>query len=314
MPHTEQQAKVCVSSEDQPERVIELQDCLTIGRSSGNHLVVAHQRASRKHAEIRRVSHGVYKVFDVGSRNGTWVNGQRISGSRELQDGDQIVVGGTTLRFISAVKVHGELTDRTQSTRTMPTMMALRHETVLVLVSDIRNYTGMSEKLPREELQTLLSEWFRENIRIVEGHRGVVDKFIGDAVMAYWVVGDPDDPSPEVNETLRAAREMVALSTRFSEKIQGRFGYADFKIGIGINMGEASIGNVGTGAHQSFTVVGDSVNVAFRLESLTKEKNKQIVVNREVAQWASTTLAFEDLGETQVKGRGEPISILALKL
>jgi adenylate cyclase len=307
-------ATILVFSEDRPETVIELPDILSIGRSSANDLVVNHQRASRKHSEIRHVGQSVYKIVDIGSRNGTWVNGQRITSPRTLEDGDQIQIGGTILHFIQPASQGEDLSDASQSTRTMPTMMAMRRETVIVLVSDIRNYTWMTENLPAEKFQLLVADWFREHIDIIERNSGIVDKLIGDAVLAYWIVKDAGDPSDEVTSTLRSATQVVELSGAYSRKLRDQFDFGDFRVGIGINMGEASIGNVGTGSHQSFTVVGDCVNVAFRLESLTKEKNRPIVLNREVAQWASTTIAFEDLGETRVKGRDEPIAILALNI
>jgi len=79
-------------------------------------------------------------------------------------------------------------------------------------------------------------------------------------------------------------------------------------------MGDASIGNIGTGANQAFTVVGDCVVVAFRLEGLAKEKGHAIILSREVAQWASDAFELRDLGRATVKGRAEPIDILALSL
>ena len=306
-------AMVIVTTEGRTDTVIDLPECLRIGRSSANDLVVDHQRASRFHSEIRYVGRGRYRVFDVGSRNGTWVNGQRVAVSKDLSTGDQITIANICLCFVGTSADGTADAERTHHTLTIPTQIALHDVTVVVLVSDIRDYTSLAADLPREELQTLLSEWFCENIKVIERRGGIVDKFIGDAVMVYWVVKERGNPGPEVNAALEAASEMVALSARFSERFEALFPTSRFLIGIGINLGEASIGNVGTGAHQSFTVVGDCVNVAFRLEDLTKDKNCWVVTSREAAAWAEDRFGLVDLGEAFLRGRKEPVAILGIE-
>jgi len=173
-----------------------------------------------------------------------------------------------------------------------------------------------STQIDRAEFQGFVSEWFGAVIQLVERNAGVVDKMIGDAIMAYWVIQNRDDPGPEVCAVLHAARRAMELSREFSGQFCERFGAGagSFEIGIGINMGDASIGNIGTGANHSFTVVGDCVVVAFRLEGLAKEKGHAIILSREVAQWASDAFELRDLGRATVKGRAEPIDILALSL
>src|SRR5262249_49270286 len=151
-------------------------------------------------------------------------------------------------------------------------------ETVVVLVADIRNYTGMSEVIPSHDFSILIADWFREAGDIVERQGGIVDKFIGDAVMAYWLVAERSHPEPEVDGRRRAARDLVRTSAAFAGRIAGQFPDQTFRIGVGVNLGDAVAGNVGGGGHPSFTIVGDSVNLAFRLESLTKERGCTVVV------------------------------------
>ncbi len=302
-------AKIVVTFEGGPEQVIELADRLTVGRSTTNQLVLEDQKASRNHAEIRHLGGGRYRVSDLGSANGTWLNGRRVTAPRELENGDQLVIGATRLRFVA--QVNAEVQNAVSATGTA---LFLRDEKVVVLVADIRNYTSMSEVLPGRGFSRIVSDWFRQASEIIEKHGGTIDKFIGDAVMAYWVSASRSDPSNEVNAALRTALGLIDRATSFSARLGAEFPGHSFRIGVGLNVGDAMLGNVGTGENQSFTVVGDSVNVAFRLESLTKEKSTPVVVSRSIVDAADRGFGFQDLGLGEVKGRKEPVSIWALEL
>ncbi len=302
-------AKLIVTAEGKPELLIEVTDRLTIGRSPNNELVLDDQKASRSHAEIRHLGGGRYRLSDVGSANGTWLNGRRVTVPKDLEDGDQILIGAVQLRFVAP-----KLAQSRDATASTGTALFMRSELVVVLVADIRNYTGMSEALPNREFSRLISEWFRESSDLIEKHGGVIDKFIGDAVMAYWVAASRSEPAKEVNAALDAAAALIARAAAFSDRISSQFPGNTFRIGVGLNMGDAMLGNVGTGENQSFTIVGDSVNVAFRLESLTKEKGAPVVASRSVTDYASKTYHFRDMGQIEVKGRKEPVSVWALEL
>jgi adenylate cyclase len=306
-------AKLVVSEEGKPELTIELADCLTIGRSPRNDLVLDDQMASRRHAEIRSRGGGMYTLLDAGSANGTWLNGRRLTSPRELADGDVVLIGNVKLRFSAPAIDRGAEPGDDTSTEA-GTGLSLRHETVVVLVTDIRNYTRMSEALPRLEFSLLIADWFRQGSEIVERCGGTIDKFIGDAVMAYWLVRAPADPAREINDALLAARDLIGRAEEFAQRVSAQFPGHAFRIGIGINMGEALVGNVGGGGHPSFTVVGDDVNIAFGLESLTKVKGYCVIVSRKVTEHASKDFEFADLGRAEVKGRTEPLSIWALNV
>lgn len=301
-------AKLIVASENETETVIELGELVTIGRSSTNHVFVDDPDASRRHAEIRRRGQH-YHISDLGSSNGTWLNGRRITVPKNLEDGDLIKIGNTSLRFVAApvaIPLDGTVS---QATRRF-----ISNGRVVVLVADIRNYTAMSEVLPSRELSRLLSDWFRQASDIIERHSGTLDKFIGDAVMAYWVIPPKSNASHEVTLGLSTARDLMTCAGTFSSRMATEFPGYVFRIGVGMNTGDAMLGNVGTGENQSFTVVGDSVNVAFRLEALTKEKKTPVIVSKGVMEAAGSDYQFVDLGEATVKGRKEPISIWALNL
>jgi adenylate cyclase len=300
-------AKLTVTVEGQPDRVIRLETLLTIGRSSSCDLVVDGPEASRNHAEVRLLA-GRYRISDLGSSNGTWLNGRRLTVPRDLENGDEIQVGPVHMRFHAA-----PMAVQPDGTVVPSTRLITRTEHVIVLVADIRNYTGMSEVLPSNECSQLVSRWFREASEIIVNHGGMIDKFIGDAIMAWWKVDSKTDPSKEVNQALQTSTKLLACAAGFSTELSRQFPEHTFRIGIGLNLGDALVGNVGTGENQSFTLVGDSVNVAFRLESLTKERSVPVIVGQGIREHAGAEYNFQDLGEVQVKGRKEPVSIWTIE-
>ncbi len=288
--------------------VVQLAEILTIGRSPANELVLDDPNASRRHAEIRLLDGNRYRLIDMGSSNGTWLNGKRLTVPEDLKDGDQIKIGSVEMHFFAP-----GTTDAADNSLCAGTAIFLRKELVVVLVADIRNFTTMSEQLPVREFSSLISGWFQEASKIVEHNGGTVDKFIGDAIMAFWVATDRSNPASEIEAALETVRGLLERAAGFSREVSGQFPGHAFRIGIGLNMGDAVMGNVGTVRNQSFTIMGDSVNVAFRLESLSKEKGFPAIVGRSIADRAREFHRFVDLGQVEVKGRMEPVSICALQ-
>jgi adenylate cyclase len=301
-------AKLIVTTDKQGQFTIELSDLVTIGRSTSNNVFIDDPDASRHHAEIRRLGNH-YILIDLGSVNGTWLNSRRITIPKDLEDGDQIRIGNGAIRFVAAP---GEI--QVDSTVSQSTRRLISNGHVVVLVADIRNYTAMSETLPSRELSRLLADWFKQASDIIETRNGIIDKFIGDAIMACWVVAARSDAQNQVSQALAASRELLACAGTFSNQFSAEFPDHQFRIGVGLNIGEAMFGNVGTDANQSFTVVGDCVNVAFRLEALTKEKGTAVIVSNGIVESATSDYQFNNLGEAVVKGRKEPISIWSLNL
>ncbi len=303
-------AKLIITTEGQDLQVVEIDERLTIGRSPSNSLVLDEKTASRNHAEIRYLGGRRYRISDLGSANGTWVNKRRITTPRELSDGDQIQIGAVRMRFVAPVTPQISHSKSSIS----GTVLDMRTETVVVLVSDVRNYTTMSEALPNREFSELMTQWFRETTTIIDTNGGTVDKFIGDSVMAYWIAGSKSDPASEVNAALHVAQTFIQSARLFSARISSQFPGYEFDVGVGLNVGSATLCNVGTGEHQSFTAVGDTVNVAFRLEPLSKTMGHHVIVSGEISACASRKYKFQELGETEVKGRQQPVPVFGLLL
>ncbi len=174
-----------------------------------------------------------------------------------------------------------------------------------VLFSDIRNFTTMSEKLSAVELKSMLNEFFTPITGIIFDHNGTIDKYVGDMVMAFW--GAPlDDPEHRTNAVL-AALKMLAkveeLKPLFKEK-----GLPEVNIGVGINSGMMSVGDMGSIYRRSYTVLGDAVNLGSRLEGITKAYGVKLLIGEQTFQGLKGILCRQ-IDKVLVKGKDEPICI-----
>jgi adenylate cyclase len=303
-------AKLIVHTTGEATRTVALRAICTIGRGPDNDLVLEDPRVSRNHALLRQSGDGGYYVVDLGSSNGTFLNGSLVTVPVALKSGDEIQVGDHRLGFTASSATGGQTIPRDLGT-TMGTMAGMKCETIGILVVDIRNYTRLAEAVPPGELSQWVGSWFKEAGRIIERHGGTIDKFIGDAVMAYWRRQGGADPK-YVNGPIRVASELVAFARGYHEKLIAKYSTLGFAIGCGIHIGEAMLGNVGSVARRDFTAIGDCVNVAFRIESLCKELGRPILVSREASEKAGADFDFEDLGPQRVKGKSEAIHVFAL--
>jgi adenylate cyclase len=182
---------------------------------------------------------------------------------------------------------------------------------VTVLFCDLRGFTAMSENLPPSMLVGLLNEYFTAMVQIIESHGGMVDKFVGDKVMA--VFGHPVPLANEQQAALDAAREMLSTCDALNQKLclSGNFKLVN---SIGMHSGPALAGIIGSPDRSEYTLIGDSVNVAARLETKTRQLDTRLVISADVAKGLDTIPS--DLvakGSHRVRGRHDPVEILALK-
>ncbi|MCK5363423.1 MAG: adenylate/guanylate cyclase domain-containing protein [Gammaproteobacteria bacterium] len=174
-----------------------------------------------------------------------------------------------------------------------------------VLFSDVRDFTSISEGLGAAELSELMNEYLTAMTRVIYDHRGTVDKYIGDAIMAFW--GAPIHDRDHAHNALYAALRMVAQVRVLSKQFRER-GWPELRIGIGINTGDMNVGNMGSRYRRAYTVMGDGVNLGSRLEGLTKSYGVSIIVSRETRD-AVPELGYRELDRVRVKGRNKPVSI-----
>jgi adenylate cyclase len=175
-----------------------------------------------------------------------------------------------------------------------------RRERVCVLFSDIRDFTTRSEFMPPEELIDMLNRYFTEMEQSVHSQGGTVDKFMGDGMMCFFGAPQPLDYPAEA--AVAAARDMLrrldALNAEFVT--QGR---SPISVGIGLHLGEVVVGHVGSKARHDYTVIGDAVNTASRIEGLTKSLGYPLIISRDVWIELERPERFVALGAHPVKGR-----------
>jgi adenylate cyclase len=178
-----------------------------------------------------------------------------------------------------------------------------------VLFSDIRGFTGISEKLSAEGLAGFLNEYLTPMSDIVMETRGYVDKFIGDAVMAFWgaPVDDPEHARHAAVASLRMLAALQDLQPHWAER-----GLPRIEIGIGLNSGPMSVGNMGSESRFNYTVMGDNVNLGSRLEGLNKAYGTSVIIAESTRKALGAAFATRLLDKVRVKGKEEPVRIYEL--
>lgn len=201
---------------------------------------------------------------------------------------------GTLDRYISPQLVHYVLEHLDQIN------LGGERRELTIFFSDVRNFTTMTEKSDPAELIALLNEYLEAMTEIVFEHDGIVDKFIGDGILAYWGAFTPGKNHAEL--AARAALRMLARVEELNVAWQ-RQGRQTIAIGIGLNTGEVVFGNVGSGKKVEFTVIGDAVNLAARLESLNKEFGTSIIISEHTLERIRDIAQARALGGVKVKGK-----------
>jgi len=181
---------------------------------------------------------------------------------------------------------------------------------ITVLFSDIRGFTSFSEKLQPEEVVSLLNEYLGAMTEIVFAHEGTLDKFVGDAIVAFW--GAPLSQPDHAERACRCALAMIDKLKQLQAKWAAE-GKHVIDIGIGINTGDMVVGNIGApGKKMDYTVIGDNVNLGARLEGLTRQYNNHIIISEFTCNKVKDILAVNELGSVTVKGKQHPVVIYDL--
>ncbi len=174
-----------------------------------------------------------------------------------------------------------------------------------VLFSDVRGFTTISESLEPNQLREYINEYLTCMSEIIRGNRGTLDKYIGDAIMAFWGAPIPDDQ--HATYAITAGLAMLEEVPHLNQRLVQR-GWPALAIGIGINTGQMRVGDMGSKIRKAYTVMGDAVNLGSRLEGITKTYGVGLIVGQET-QTDAPSFAYRELDRVRVKGKDEPVAI-----
>lgn len=270
MDHGRTYIDVVIDGED---RTFDLTDTtsLSIGRSPQATVVLTDDpNVSRKHALLQRESSGEYYLSDLGSRNGITRNGLPMTAPSPLHDGDSFTIGSHRFVFHQTVDRAAEEEDYQD-----PTDVLVVERMISILVLDIRNYTGLARELGESRVSEVMNKLFHESGQLLKRHGSWTQKYIGDAVMAFWVHDNEKGTPREVRLLFQSIMHLERVITDLNREFALQRPLA---FGVGINSGLAVTGNMGSAGLTDHTAMGDAVNKAFRLESATKEVGRDILV------------------------------------
>ncbi|MBT8446435.1 MAG: adenylate/guanylate cyclase domain-containing protein [Gammaproteobacteria bacterium] len=174
-----------------------------------------------------------------------------------------------------------------------------------VLFSDVRGFTTLSEGLSPAELSGLMNEFLTPMTQVIHDQRGTIDKYMGDAIMAFW--GAPLKDRDHAQHALEAGLLMIERLKELNKAFRAK-NWPEIKVGVGVNTGMMSVGNMGSEFRMAYTVLGDAVNLGSRLEGLTKQYGVNMIVSESTAA-AVPDYVYRELDRVRVKGKDEPIAI-----
>ncbi len=180
-----------------------------------------------------------------------------------------------------------------------------KSEELTVLFSDIVGFTSISESLTPKELSQFINDYLTAMSLVIRSNRGTLDKYIGDAIMAFW--GAPVDDPEHARQAVISAMAMQAELDKLRAQMLAR-GWPDIRIGVGVNTGSMSVGDMGSKLRKAYTVMGDAVNLSSRLEGLTRVYGVGILVGPNTKE-AVKDVVFREVDRVKVKGKDEPVDI-----
>jgi class 3 adenylate cyclase len=289
---------------------------VVIGREDAD-VTIDDPLISRRHAVIR-VREKALEIEDLGSLNGTWVNGFGIDAARSLGAGDVIQIGSVSFRVedhrpgpahtvlapVAALRSAADPPVRDQAPEPQPVVLGEDElRPVTALFADIVGSTTLGERLTPDAVKLVIGDFVGRMSRAVEQYGGTVQAYMGDGIAAFFGVARAHEDDAE--RAARAALAILAEAEAYAREVENSWQISTFGVRVGINTGAVAIGFVGGAAPQAVTL-GDTSNVAARLQALAAPGS--IVVGEATAKSLARTFALDPLGEVAVKGRREPVS------
>lgn len=189
-------------------------------------------------------------------------------------------------------------------------VMGGQNKEVVVFFSDIRGFTAFSEKRAPEEVVEMLNEYFGAMVKVINRHGGIVDKFIGDAIMAIW--GAPKSSDRDPHNAVKACLEMRVALNELNELRLSR-GQNAIQIGMGLHAGSAISGTIGSDERMEYTVIGNTINTGSRIEASTKAFGTDLLISDDVVKLIGDEYLVAVAGAAEVKGRSEPLKLFKVR-
>jgi len=293
-------AKLYIQTKTTEPFEVRVGNTATIGRTRENTISLHFsQLVSRQHALIRCLNAQQYQIIDLGSRNGTYVNDQRVVMPVILEPGAVIRIADNTLTFLEDDPEEEDVSVTVAAT-SGSTDTGIVHP-VALLVCDIRGFSTMSERVPPGDLAQLLGKWFREAANAVQTTQGTIDKFIGDALLAYWAA------APDCDTVLGLARRLVELAAERTWP-EGE----TFCIAVALHYGPVTFSDMGLAGGRDATIIGDAVNTVFRLEAVSKDLQQAVVLSEAFVERLKDAATLTDFGEQNLKGKTQMVRVFGL--
>jgi adenylate cyclase len=289
------------------EVTYELPDTAIFGRNADSNICLPDVRVSRRHAMIRKQDEETWWFYDLGSYNGSYLNGRRVTTTCPLTPGDVIGICDFSFRFDRF------LTGKTARVPSMPEPgQDLTVAPMIILVSDIKGFTRLSEVLRPEDLAQAIGTWYGACENIMSSHGAAIDKFIGDAVLAYWT---------DVSENARAwalnaskALRQATYDIHDSMRVAFEAAESEFSCGVALHLGEVSHGILAPG---TLTMLGDAVNTTFRIQNLTRSVGSDILASGDFfdaePSWPKGKAYCVPLGEHELRGRSAAVDLYSVE-
>jgi adenylate cyclase len=250
------------------------------GRTPGNTVVVPSAMVSRRHALVNALTGSEYWLVDLGSRNGTYLNGRRLSQPSQLSDGDRIEIGGSTFQFRHPMVWSTE----TREMRNDKTSENIRTQTCWLLVADIESSTDLSQKLGGAESLRVIGHWLDACREVVDANGGTINKFLGDGIFAYW---NGDEKSVElIVRTLTYFRALQNLH--------------EVRFRLVLHQGTMFVGGAPTMGEES--LLGNEVNFVFRMEKLAARLGLSRMMSEPASARLKTKLDVTSVGRETLAG------------
>jgi adenylate cyclase len=257
-----------------------IQGSCSLGRAPANRIVLESPKVSRRHALIHLQNIGELWLIDFGSSNGTFLNKRRIHHPVRLSDGDQITIGDQVFKLRQPLAI----SDEYKTLVAQQTLREIENIPCWLLVADIRNFTPLGRSMQSQDLDVLLGGWIFACKEIIETHRGIINKYLGDGFLAYWP--DAATPPEEIATVISALREL-------QRKVS-----PDFRLVV--HFGPVAIGGIASMGEES--LMGGEVNLIFRLEKLAGSLGESCGLSETAHTKLGELVPARSLGEFELKG------------